>query len=165
MELAIGIVAILIILVGAIGAFLPVIPGPPLSFLGILLLYASESIRSELSTSIVLLFLALAILSFIADYFLPLWGTKYFGGTKAGERGALIGSIAGLLFFIPVLGPLAIIISPFIGAYAGEKLSGQKNKIAWRSAIGSFLGFIGSTALKLVISLAILIWVIRLLWF
>ena len=88
---------------------------------------------------------------YVLDYVVPVWGTKTLGGTKAGIRGSTIGLILGLLitFFFPI-GFIAILLGPFLGAYIGEKNNGTDDKLAWRSALGSFVGFLTGTFLKLV---------------
>ena len=95
------------------------------------------------------------------DYFVPIWGTKKFGGTKAGVKGSTIGLIIGVIV-LPllgvVLGPfgiIGIIAGPFVGAYIGEKMSGVDDTLAWRSAFGSFVGFVAGTLLKVVYSLVV----------
>ena len=86
------------------------------------------------------------ILITVLDYFIPIWGTKKFGGSKAGVIGSGIGLIVGLFF-----GPLGIILGPFLGALAGELITNQTEiKKALRSATGSFIGFLFGTGLKLV---------------
>lgn len=80
------------------------------------------------------------------DYFIPMWGTKRFGGTKAGVTGSTIGLIVGLF-----LGPIGIVVGPFLGALAGELITAPDEfKRALRSATGSFVGFLLGTGLKLI---------------
>ena len=57
----------------------------------------------------------------IVDYYLPIWGTKKYGGTKAGVTGSTIGMIAGLF----VLPPVGMIVGPFVGAFIGEYLAAE----------------------------------------
>ncbi len=84
----------------------------------------------------------------ILEYYIPSWGTKKYGGTKSGQKGAIVGTILGI--FIPPQ-PLGLIIGPFIGAYIGESLHDSKNHTkALRSAWGSFIGFLAGTFLKIV---------------
>jgi uncharacterized protein YqgC (DUF456 family) len=97
----------------------------------------------------------------IVDYFVPVWGTKKFGGTKAGVTGSTIGLVVGVVV-LPILGIvigpfglIGILAGPFVGAYIGEKMSGVDDNLAWRSAIGSFVGFLAGTLLKVVYSLVV----------
>ena len=99
---------------------------------------------------------------FLLDYVVPIWGTKKLGGTKAGVRGSTIGLILGLLITIvfPV-GFIAILLGPFIGAYIGEKNGGTDDKHAWRSAFGSFVGFLTGTFLKTVYAVVCIYFMVK----
>jgi uncharacterized protein YqgC (DUF456 family) len=94
----------------------------------------------------------------VLDWIVPVYGTKRFGGSKQGIRGSTIGLIIGV-FVLPllgiVIGPfglLGIILGPFIGAYIGEKSAGKDSNTAFKSAIGSFIGFLAGTLMKLIYS-------------
>lgn len=144
MDLLFFILGALLILLGFVGSLLPVLPGPPLAWLGILLTHFAHSV--QFSSSFLILSAAIMILITILDYFIPIWGTKRFGGTRAGIIGSTIGLIVGLFF-----GPLGIILGPFFGALVGELVSNQKElKKALRSATGSFIGFLLGTGIKMV---------------
>ena len=95
-----------------------------------------------------------------ADYYIPIWGTKKFGGTKGGVRGAIIGLIIGIFFFPP----LGMIVGPFLGAFAGEMLYNQDSSKAFRSALGSFIGFVAGTLMKLGISIVMGYYFFTALW-
>jgi len=139
--------AILIIL-GLIGAFLPVLPGPITSWFGLLLLHLTDAV--PLNKHFLLVTLIVAIAVWLIDYFLPALGTRKFGGSKYGVWGAIIGLFLGLI----ILGPLGIILGPFLGALIAEISWGKKNKSqALKAAFGSFIGFLFSTGLKLIVSL------------
>ena len=142
------IAGIILLLVAFAGCFLPVLPGPPLAFGALILLHFTTvtDVPSEVLWSMA----GLALIVTILDYVVPVWGTRKFGGSKAGERGAIAGVIVGLF-----LGPLGIIIGPFFGALAGELLSGTPGDKAFRSAIGSFIGFLLGVGLKLMVTLVI----------
>lgn len=144
MELIWTIIGFVFLIAGLLGSFLPVLPGPPISFIGLLLMYflGAHSVSVEL-----LLFYggACAVLMLL-DYLLPIWTSKKFGGTKSGQWGAAIGVLLGLFS-----GPWGIILGPFIGAYLGELLAGRKNKEAWRSAQGAFFGFLLGTGFKMML--------------
>ena len=103
----------------------------------------------------------------ILDYVVPVWGTKKFGGTKAGVRGSTIGLIIGILVLPTlgiVIGPfgiLGLLGGPFFGAYVGEKMGGTPDNLAWRSAFGSFVGFVAGTFMKICYTLVIGFYVIK----
>ncbi len=145
---------VVLLVAGIAGCFLPVIPGPPLSFAALLLLHFTK--RTDLPLALLIILAAVTLVVTILDYIIPIWGTRKFGGSKAGSRGATAGLIAGLF-----LGPLGIIIGPFAGAVIGETLSGADNKKALRAGIGSFLGFLTGTGLKLMVSLIIAFYFVR----
>ncbi|MCK4750497.1 MAG: DUF456 domain-containing protein, partial [Bacteroidales bacterium] len=137
-----------LMIVGLVGCVLPVIPGPPLSFVGLLLLHFSK--YAEFSFEFLMIFGSIAVIVTVLDYIVPIWGTKKFGGSKAGMWGAAIGLVIGIF----VLPPLGIIVGPFAGAVIGEALTGKKAAEAFRAGLGSLLGLMMGVGLKLAASLA-----------
>jgi hypothetical protein len=150
------VLAIFLSLVGLVGAIVPGIAGPPFSFLGLLTLSFVKGIDYSVGFLVVMGVLAAGI--FVLDYLVPIWGTKVMGGSKAGTRGSTIGLIIGLLvtIFFPI-GFIAVLLGPFFGAYIGEKSAGAADPLAWRSAFGSFLGFLAGTFIKTVYALVCII--------
>lgn len=139
------------ILAGIIGCILPLLPGPPVAWLGLLLLHFSK--YAHISWRLLIITSIITILIMLLDYFMPVWATKKFGGTKAGQRGAAIGIIAGLF-----IGPWGIIIGPLAGAFIGEMIAAPKEgNRAMKAAIGSFIGFLMSMGIRL-------IWCVLLAW-
>ncbi len=135
-------------IIGIIGSFLPVLPGPPISWIGILLLYLTPEIKLNYWVLGITLTVALGIS--ILDYIIPAKGTKKFGGSKYGIWGTNIGLIVGLIAPIP----FGFIIGPFVGAFIGELLYDKKNhNRALKAATGSFFGFVASTFMKFLISI------------
>lgn len=131
---------------GLAGCILPVIPGPPLSYVSLLLLQATRF--ADFSTKFLLITAGITVAVTVLDYFIPIWGVKKWGGSKAGAAGAFVGLIVGL-----VVPPVGIIIGPFLGAVAAELISGRDTDAALKSGIGSFVGFLLGTGLKLTLSL------------
>ena len=151
------VLAIVLLVVGVIGGILPVLPGPPLSFVGMIVLHFSK--YKDFSHELLWIFGFIAFGVQILDYIVPVWGTKKFGGSKYGTWGSIIGLIAGL-FFVPAIGPFGIITilaGPFFGALIGEKIGGQNSDKALKAAIGSFIGFLTGTFLKVATSIAIIV--------
>ncbi|MCB2195174.1 MAG: DUF456 domain-containing protein [Bacteroidetes bacterium] len=142
-------IGIILIIAGLLGCILPIIPGPPLSFLGILVLHFTKF--ADYTTNFLLLLAFIAIVVTVLDYIVPIWGTKRFGGTKAGMWGATIGMIVGMIF----LGPLGLILGPLVGAIIGESIQGANNKDAFRAGLGAFIGFLTGVGLKLAASIYI----------
>ena len=137
---------IILIILGLLGCILPVIPGPPLSFAGILLGHFTR--WGQIKTEWLVLMVIAAAVATALDYILPIWATKKFGGSKRGVWGATIGLVVGIFFFPPI----GIIIGPFLGAFLGEFTSTENKNNALKSAIGSFIGFLLGTGLKFAVS-------------
>jgi len=138
------ILGILLVLGGLVGCLLPLLPGPPLTYAGLLVLQLREV--SPFSTKFLLIWAGVVVIVTILDYVIPIYGTKKFGGSNSGVWGCTLGLLAGFW-----LGPLGIIIGPFVGAFIGEWIAVKNADKALRAAIGSFLGFLTGTLLKLVV--------------
>lgn len=153
------VLAVLLLVAGAVGSVAPVLPGVPLSWGGLLLLKFIPSTQDDVSwTAIVLLGILTVAITFL-DNILPVWGTKKMGGNKSVVWGATIGLLFG--FF---LGPWGIIFGPFVGAFAGGLLSGTTFLHAAKHATGAFLGYITGLVLKLItVGLILFIFVVALL--
>lgn len=147
MDLLLVFISLLLILLGIVGSFVPVLPGPPVSWLGLLVLHLTKAVPMNYTFLGVTLFVA--ILIFILDYIIPSIGTKRFGGSRAGAIGTMIGLFVGI--FSPI--PFGILIGPFVGALIGELVFNQSDsKTAFKAAVGSFLGFIASTFMKFIVT-------------
>ena len=145
---------IIFMILGIIGCLVPVLPGPPLSFLGLILLHLSRFGHFDSSTLITLGIIAVVVT--IMDYVVPVWGTKRFGGSKYGTRGATVGLVIGLF-----LGPMGIIIGPLIGAFVGEMIFKDDTRYALRAGFGSLLGFLTGIGLKLAASFIITFYFVK----
>ncbi len=152
------IAGIVLLLGGIAGCLVPFLPGPPLAYVSLLLLQFSS--YKPFTEEFLVTWGLLTIAVVVADYYIPIWGTKKFGGTKGGVWGATIGLIVGMFFFPPV----GLIIGPFIGAFIGEMLNNQNSEKALRSAVGSFIGFVAGTLMKLGISVVMGYYFIAALW-
>lgn len=133
-------------IIGILGSFLPVLPGPPISWVGLLLLYFTEAVTMNYWVLGISLLVAIAIV--ILDYIIPAQGTRRFGGSSYGVWGTNIGLVVGLIAPIP----FGFIIGPFVGAFVGEMIYNSKDhNRALKAATGSFLGFLASTFMKFVV--------------
>ena len=154
------VVAILLALVGLVGAVVPGIAGTPFSFLALLTLSFVKGI--DYSTKFLLIMGLIGAVVFALDYVVPIWGTKKLGGTKAGVRGSTIGLFLGLFItFVFPVGFIAVLLGPFIGAYIGEKSAGTEDHKAWRAAFGSFVGFLLGTGIKTIYACVCIFYVIK----
>lgn len=142
MDIILVLLASVFLLAGLVGSILPVLPGPPLGWVGLLLLSFTD--YASFSTSFLVVSGIVAAIITALDYLIPIWGTKKLGGTKAGIRGSTIGLIIGLFF-----GPFGIILGPAVGAFIGEMTVKNDSEKALRSALGSFIGFLLGSGLKL----------------
>ena len=148
MDIFLIIVGFLFTIIGIIGSFIPVLPGPTMSWIGLLLLHLTKAVENN--WWFLGITLAVAILVFALDYIIPVVGTKKFGGSKSGMIGTTIGLLVAIFF--PILGILGIVIWPFVGAYIGEMMHNKDSKNATKAAFGSFLGFLTGTFLKFVVA-------------
>lgn len=147
------------IILGIAGSFLPVIPGPLTSWVGLFTLSYVTSIN--ISTNFLITCFSIALLIFLLDIFIPIVGAKKFGGGKGSTYGASIGLLVGLLF----LGPFGIIIGPFTGAFIGELVFNKSNnKVALKAAFGSLIGFLSGVFLKFLVGLAFGFYFISFIW-
>lgn len=147
------------LIIGILGAILPVLPGPPLSWVGLLMIYLTSVV--PINYTILSFTLLIAVLVTVLDYLIPAWGTKKFGGSKYGIFGTTLGLLVGLL--IPI--PFGIIIGAFFGAFLGELYNESRNtQKALKASFGSVVGFFISTGLKLVVSVIYFIMFISLFW-
>lgn len=152
-------IGLICMIVGILGSFLPILPGPPISWIGLLLLFCTDAVAMNYWTLGVTFFIAVGVA--ILDYVIPAQGTKRFGGSNYGIWGTNIGLIVGLL--APV--PLGFIIGPFVGAFVGELIYNAKDKKrAFKAATGSFIGFLASTFMKFVVCVVYLGVFIYLAW-
>lgn len=138
MEIVLLLLGMILCVVGIMGSFLPVLPGLPISWLGLLLFHFIPGI--EMDYWFLGITLVVTIVLFVLDYVIPAEGTKRFGGSKAGAIGTTVGLIVGLFF------PFGILIGPFLGALVGELIFNKTNsKTAFKAAFGSFIGFLAGT--------------------
>ncbi len=156
---ALEIFAIICAILGIVGSIVPGLPGPPLSWLGLLLVYFAGT-RGEcdtVSTTFLLVWLGITTLVTVLDYVVPAWTAKATGGHKAASWGAVIGLFAGMF-----LTPVGMVAGSFIGAFVGEYFFAKNDAAnSVKAAIGAFLGFILGTGLKLIVSGIMMFYIIK----
>jgi len=147
MDVVLIVAGVILLILGIAGSFVPVLPGPPLSYISLLLLQFTS--YHPFTARFLVIWALVTAAVFVLDYVVPAYGTKVFGGTKKGQWGALIGVFIGIFFFPPI----GLIVGPFLGALVGEMLAGKQSGEAFKAAIGSFIGFLAGTFMKLALSL------------
>jgi uncharacterized protein len=141
---------VILMLVGLAGCVLPFLPGPPLCYAALLIQQFQET--PPYSTNFLVIWAIVTVVVTGLDYVIPIYGTRKYGGTKYGMWGCAIGLIVGIW-----LGPLGIILGPFVGAFIAELIANSNSEQALRAAWGSFVGFLLGTLLKL-IACFVMIW-------
>jgi uncharacterized protein YqgC (DUF456 family) len=146
------IISIFFLILGLVGSVLPIVPGPPFSFFGILLLYFFTSFNLE--GDYLFYFGAFALIITFLDYWLQIYSVKYFGGGRFSTFGVVLGILCGIFIFPP----FGVIVGPFCGAYLGALIESDYDFFkSFKIAIGSLVGFLGGTILKFVYSI-ICVW-------
>lgn len=143
MDIFLIILGSICLLVGILGCVLPVLPGVPLAYCGLLLLHATDKV--QFSWQFLVIWAAVTIVVQVLDSVVPIWGTKKFGGSKMGVWGSTIGLLVGLFF-----GPWGIVLGPFFGAVVFELIDGKNTRLALKAGWGSFVGLMTGTILKLI---------------
>jgi uncharacterized protein YqgC (DUF456 family) len=141
--------SIVLLLAGFVGSVMP-FPGPPLSYIGLLLLHWSRF--ADFSSRLLWTLGLLTVLVTALDLLVPMWGVKRLGGSKYGMWGSAIGLFIGLF-----AGPWGIFIGAFLGGFVGELIAGRDSDTAFRAATGSFFGFVLGALMKMVLCV-VMIW-------
>lgn len=131
---------------GFAGVFLPFLPGAPIAWLGIFL-YGYFTKFETISLAAILIFLGLVILTVVLDFIAPILGAKSYRASRYG----IFGSFLGLLVGTFALGPIGIIVGPFVGAFLGELLSKKEPAQALKSSFGTLIGFLAGALIKTII--------------
>lgn len=142
--------AVMLMILGIIGCVLPGLPGPAFSYVALLIFQFTPD-EYPFKWWVIGVFLPITVVMIILDFVGPAYATKKFGGTKYGIWGGIIGLFIGMFF----MGPFGIIIGPLLGAILGDLIGGSEIQQAFRSGMGSFIGFVLVTGLKLAVSVFI----------
>jgi len=144
----VAIMGSILIILGLIGCIVPALPGPPLSFIALLILAIAHGFTPPLTSKLILIMLMAMIVVTALDYVIPATGAKKYGSSKWGIWGAILGMIIGIIYFPP----LGMIVGAFLGAVAVEMLVGKSSKEALKAGWGVFIGTLFGTILKLIAS-------------
>lgn len=137
----------ILVLLGVAGSLLPILPGPPLSFVGLLLLALVRGFAPPLTPTLMGILIVLTVLSAVADHVLPLIGAKRYGASKWGLWGSVAGMIIGMFF-----SPLGVILGAMAGALVVELIMQKEKKAAFRASWGILVGTLVGLGLKLGLS-------------
>ena len=159
MSTALIVFAIILGIVGIIGSIVPGLPGPPISWAGLLLAFFGRRVaesNNEITLTCLLVWLAITIIVTILDYVIPAKFTRLVGGSKAGSWGAMIGLLVGIIFTY-----IGMIAGCFLGALIGELAFGKKEfGASCKSALGAFAGVMAGTGIKLITSITMMFYII-----
>jgi uncharacterized protein len=139
----------IVVVSGIIGSILPVMPGPILSFAGIVLLFFVKGSETIFIWHLVV-FGILLIFLLLADYLAPILGARLAGSSKKGIYGAIFGALIGIFFFPP----LGIFIGALAGAFIGEYYSGKKLMESLKAGLGIISGSVVILVAQIVYSVA-----------
>lgn len=148
----------ILMIVGILGSFLPVLPGVPVSWVGLLVLHLSPSVPMNYWFLGITFIIAAFI--YILNLIIPAMGTKKYGGSRTGMIGATIGLVIGLITPIP----FGIFIGAFIGAFVGEIINKSDRKSALKAAYGSFIGLLASSFMEFIVACGFLILFLYKVW-
>lgn len=149
MEIFIAILGALLVVVGLLGTFIPMLPGTPISYVGLLLLLLIPG--CTLTWKFFVVWGVIVAIVQVLNYFIPIWGVNKFGGTKYGQWGSVLGVIVGLF-----AGPLGIVVGPFVGAVLGELLGGMSLYKSLKAGFGSFVGTFVGMVLGIIVAAALM---------
>jgi uncharacterized protein len=149
----------ILMLLGLAGSILPILPGPPLSFIGLFLLALLKHFSPPLTPTLVIILAIVTILVIAMDYIIPLLGAKRYGASKWGVWGSALGMAIGIFW-----SPFAMLLGAFIGAVVVEWLIGKKEGGALRAGWGVVMGTLLATILRLGVSGMMTYYFVRALW-
>ena len=157
-EVLIYTIALVMAVVGIVGCIIPALPGPPLAYASLVLLYLFDNPDNEISGKFMLVWAAVIAVVSILDYVIQPYFTKITGGSSLAVRYSIAGMVAGMIFFPP----FGIVAGSFIGALIAELVVNKKPlQNSLLAAFGAFLGFIFGTGLKLAATVTMLYYIIR----
>ncbi len=159
LEGIIVVIGSILMLLGLAGSILPILPGPPLSFIGLLVLALLRHFSPPLTPALVIILAIVTILVIAMDYIIPLLGAKRYGASKCGLWGSVLGMAIGMFW-----SPFAMLAGAFIGAVVVEWLIGKKKGEALRAGWGVMVGTLFATILRLGVSGVMTYYFVLALW-
>jgi len=148
--LILGIIGAILTVTGLAGMLLPVVPGAPLLFLGLLFGAWAEDF-AYVGVWTLLTLAAMTAITYLVEFAASILGVKKYGGSKRAMLGAVLGGVAGLFLGIP-----GILFGPFIGAFIAELSLQRSLDEASRAGFGTVVGLAIGVAGKLAIGIAMI---------
>lgn len=145
-------VALLLMLVGLVGAVLPLLPGLPLVLAGVYLYALTTGLGAGVGLGHLVVYTLIGGATITLSSLANLLGVRAAGGSRAGVVGAIVGLLVGLFLG----GPIGLIIGPFVGAVAFELLAGQAGRRAVRSGLGAAAGLLVGRLAELSVSVGLI---------
>jgi len=149
----------ILMLLGLAGSILPILPGPPLSLIGLFLLALLKHFSPPLTPTFLIILAMVTILVVVMDYIIPLLGAKRYGASKWGVWGSVLGMAIGIFW-----SPFAMLVGAFLGAVVVEWLVGKKKGDALRAGWGVVMGTLFATILRLGVSGMMTYYFVLALW-
>jgi uncharacterized protein YqgC (DUF456 family) len=145
-------IALIIMMIGFLGCFLPILPGTPIIFISALGYAFYEDFQKVTPLILGIIFFIMA-LTLVVDYISGVMGAKTFGASRYGTWGSFFGGIIGVVLFnIP-----GLLLGPFIGAILGEKINGTEFKESLKIGLGTVIGMAGGAFFKALASITMII--------
>ncbi|MFA5628673.1 MAG: DUF456 domain-containing protein [Dehalococcoidales bacterium] len=148
MEILFAVICAVLILVGLVGVIVPFLPGVPLAWLGFFI-YAIGTDWERISVTVTVVFGVIMLFALLVDFIAPLLGAKKYKAGKWGIIGASVGLFVGIIIFQM----WGIILGPLLGALVGEIIAGKSAGHAFKVALGTFVGFVFGSLMKIVLIL------------
>ncbi|MEI6704310.1 MAG: DUF456 domain-containing protein [Deltaproteobacteria bacterium] len=149
-SLMLWIIAAILTFTGLAGLLLPLVPGAPVLFLGLLLGAWAEDFH-HIGIWTLLILAAMVALTYVVEFAASLFGVKKYGGSNRAMAGAALGGIVGIFMGIP-----GILFGPFVGAVLGELSLQRSLNEASRAGIGTVVGMAIGLAGKFAIGIAMI---------
>jgi uncharacterized protein YqgC (DUF456 family) len=141
-------VALLLMLVGLVGAVVPLLPGLPLVLAGVYVYALTTGLGAGVGLGHLIIYTLIGGATILLSSLANLFGVRAAGGSRAGMFGAVLGLLVGFV----LAGPIGLLIGPFLGAVAFELLAGQAGRAALRSGLGAAVGLLVGRLAELAVS-------------
>lgn len=143
--------ALLVMLVGLLGAIIPIVPGLPIIWFAALC-FALLTNFKFIGAHFLIWWAAITLVITVLQHLFSVYGAKKLGASRWGMVGAFLGMIAGIFTFT-IWG---VILGPLVGAIAFELMGGRQFSQALRSGFGTFVGFLFGTITQLIASVVLI---------